>query len=102
MDVGQFRFLDSFQHMEIGLNKLVETFGGKLEKLPLSVKHFTEKGYSLDQINLLIKRKGDDGLDPSHYVSAPGMFNDSLYKSSGVKIKLMSDMDEYLTEFAEA
>ncbi|CAG8718516.1 3297_t:CDS:2 [Gigaspora margarita] len=24
----------------------------------------------------------DDGLDPSYYVSAPGMFNDSLYKSS--------------------
>ena len=39
----------------------------------------------------------DDGLDPSHYVSAPGMFNDSLYKSSKVEVKLMSDMDEYLT-----
>ena len=158
--------------------KLVETFGGKLEKLPLSVKHFTEEGYSLVQVNLLIKRKGvfpydwtnswdkfertslprrkdfysilnqqnisktdyehaqkiwqrfgmtnfgeyhdlylecdvllladvfmnytimclqDDGLDPSHYVSAPGMFNDSLYKSSKVEIKLMSDMDDYLT-----
>ena len=38
----------------------------------------------------------DDGLDPSHYVSAPGMFNDSLYKSSGVEIKLMTDMDQYL------
>src|SRR5581483_8791934 len=24
------------------------------------------------------------------------MFNDSLYKSSGAKLKLMSDMDEYL------
>ena len=44
--------------MAMGLDKLVESFGGKLEKLPLSVKHFTEKGYSLDQINLLIKRKG--------------------------------------------
>ncbi|CAG8797878.1 21151_t:CDS:2, partial [Dentiscutata erythropus] len=38
----------------------------------------------------------DDGLDPSHYVSTPGMFNDSLYKSSGVELKLMTDMDEYL------
>ncbi|CAB4445979.1 unnamed protein product [Rhizophagus irregularis] len=38
----------------------------------------------------------DDGLDPSHYVSAPGMFNDSLYKSSGAELKLMTDMDEYL------
>jgi len=37
----------------------------------------------------------DDGLDPSHYVSAPGMFNDSLYKSTGVKIKLMTDLDHY-------
>ncbi|CAG8527307.1 23979_t:CDS:1 [Cetraspora pellucida] len=38
----------------------------------------------------------DDGLDPFHYVSAPGMFNNSLYKNSGVKLKLMTDMDEYL------
>ncbi|CAG8589640.1 839_t:CDS:1 [Acaulospora morrowiae] len=39
----------------------------------------------------------DDGLDSFHYVSVPGMFNDSLYKSSGVKIQLISDMDKYLT-----
>ncbi|CAG8578341.1 10513_t:CDS:2 [Acaulospora colombiana] len=38
----------------------------------------------------------DDGLDPSHYVSAPGMFNNSLYKSSGAELKLMTDIDEYL------
>ncbi|CAG8647866.1 10729_t:CDS:2 [Acaulospora colombiana] len=38
----------------------------------------------------------DDGLDPSHYVSAPGMFNDSLYKSSRAELKLMTDMDQYL------
>ncbi|CAG8707769.1 15457_t:CDS:2 [Funneliformis mosseae] len=38
----------------------------------------------------------DDGLDPSHYVSAPGMFNDFLYKSSRAELKLMTDMDEYL------
>ena len=38
----------------------------------------------------------DDGLDPSYYVSAPGMFNDLLYKSSEVEIKLITDMDEYL------
>ena len=47
-------------------------------------------------MNYTIMCLQDDGLDPSHYVSAPGMFN-SLYKSSGVKIKLMTDMDEYLT-----
>ena len=163
MDVGQLRFLDSFQHMGMGLDKLVECLGGKIEKFPLTVRYFTEKGYSIDKIKLLF-RKGvfpydwtnawekfdrtslpsrkdfysllsqqnitkedyehaqkvwqifemknfgeyhdlyletdvlllanvfmnytimclqDDGLDPSHYVSAPGMFNDSLYKSSG-------------------
>ncbi|PKK66055.1 hypothetical protein RhiirC2_715130 [Rhizophagus irregularis] len=39
----------------------------------------------------------DDGLDPFHYISAPRMFNDSLYKSSGIELKLMTNMDEYLT-----
>src|SRR5215216_1042149 len=176
MDVGQLRFLDSFQHMGMGLDKLVECLGGKIEKFPLTVNYFTEKGYSIDKIKLLF-RKGvfpydwtnawekfdrislpsrkdfysllsqqniskedyehaqkvwqvfemknfgeyhnlyletdvllladifmnytimclqDDGLDPSHYVSASGMFNDSLYKSSGAELKLMTDMDEYL------
>ncbi|CAG8812783.1 13292_t:CDS:2, partial [Racocetra persica] len=38
----------------------------------------------------------DDGLDPSYYVSTPGMFNDSLYKSSGAELKLMTNIDEYL------
>ena len=176
MDVGQLHFLDSFQHMNMGLDKLVEAMGGKLEKFPLTVKHFTNKGYTLDQIKFLF-RKGvfpydwtnswdkfektalprrkdfysllnqqniskadyayaqevwqkfemknfgeyhdlyletdvllladvfmnytimclkDDGLDPSHYVSAPGMFNDSLYKSSGAEIKLLTDIDQYM------
>ncbi|CAJ0828937.1 208_t:CDS:2 [Entrophospora sp. SA101] len=176
MDVGQLRFLDSFQHMSMGLEKLVATMDGNLEKFPLTIKHFTDKGYTLDQIKFLF-RKGvfpydwtnswdkfektalprrkdfysilnqqniskadysyaqevwkkfemknfgeyhdlyletdvllladvfmnytimclkDNGLDPSHYVSAPGMFNDSLYKSSGAEIKLITDMDQYL------
>ncbi|PKY57580.1 hypothetical protein RhiirA4_478738, partial [Rhizophagus irregularis] len=47
-------------------------------------------------MNYTIMCLKDDGLDPSHYVSAPGMFNDSLYKSSGAELKLMTDMDEYL------
>ena len=47
-------------------------------------------------MNYTIMCLQDDGLDPSHYVLAPGMFNDSLYKSSGAKLKLMTDMDEYL------
>src|SRR3954447_13976451 len=47
-------------------------------------------------MNYTIMCLQDDGLDPTHYVSASGMFNDSLYKSSGVEIKLMTDMDEYL------
>jgi len=48
-------------------------------------------------MNYTIMCLKDDGLDPSHYVSAPGMFNDSLYKSSGAELKLMTNMDEYLT-----
>ncbi|CAG8557514.1 10022_t:CDS:2, partial [Cetraspora pellucida] len=47
-------------------------------------------------INYIIICLKDDGLDSSHYVSASGMFNDSLYKSSRVELKLMADMDEYL------
>ncbi|CAG8507396.1 10770_t:CDS:2 [Funneliformis mosseae] len=39
----------------------------------------------------------DDDLDSSHYVSASGMFNDSLYKSSGAKLKLIINIDKYLT-----
>ncbi|CAJ0836806.1 8130_t:CDS:1, partial [Entrophospora sp. SA101] len=176
MDVGQLRFLDSFQHMSMGLDKLVECMNGNLEKFPLTKKHFADKGYSLEQIKFLF-RKGvfpydwtnswdkfkktalprrkdfysllnqqniskadytyaqevwqkfemktfgeyhdlyletdvllladvfmnytimclkDDGLDPSHYVLAPGMFNDSLYKSSGAEIKLLTDLDQYM------
>ncbi|RGB28920.1 hypothetical protein C1646_767247 [Rhizophagus diaphanus] len=38
----------------------------------------------------------DNGLDPSHYVPASEMFNNSLYKSSEAELKLMTDMDEYL------
>jgi len=47
-------------------------------------------------MNYTIMCLQDDGLDFSHYVSALGMFNNSLYKSSGAKLKLMTDMDEYL------
>ncbi|CAG8764398.1 6760_t:CDS:1, partial [Racocetra persica] len=47
-------------------------------------------------MNYTIMCLKDIGLDPSYYVSVPGMFNDSLYKSSGVELKLMTDMDEYL------
>ncbi|CAG8843381.1 31270_t:CDS:2, partial [Racocetra persica] len=47
-------------------------------------------------MNYTIMYLKDDRLDPSHYVSVPGMFNDSLYKSSGAKLKLMTDMDQYL------
>ncbi|CAG8496309.1 16385_t:CDS:2, partial [Racocetra fulgida] len=43
IDVGQLRFLDSFQHMVMGLDKLVECLSGKLEKFPLTIKHFIKK-----------------------------------------------------------
>ena len=48
MDVGQLRFLDSYQYMGMGLDKLVDSFGGKLA---LTVKHFTERGYALDKLS---------------------------------------------------
>ncbi|CAI2192200.1 8677_t:CDS:2, partial [Funneliformis geosporum] len=160
----------------IGKYKAMDV-GGKLKKFPLTVKHFTEKGYSIEKIKLLFRKRvflydwtnswdkfnrtklpqrkdfysilsqqniskedyehaqkvwqefemknfgeyddlyletdvllladifmnytiiclKDDGLDPSHYVSAPGMFNDSLYKSSRAELKLMTNMNEYLT-----
>jgi hypothetical protein len=48
-------------------------------------------------MNYTIMCLENDGLDPSHYISTPGMFNDSLYKSSGAGLKLMTNMDEYLT-----
>ena len=56
MDVGQLQFLDSFQHMGMGLDKLVECLGGKLKKFLLTVKYFTEKGYSIDKIKLLLRK----------------------------------------------
>ncbi|CAG8582928.1 17692_t:CDS:2 [Cetraspora pellucida] len=47
-------------------------------------------------MNYTIMCLKDDGLGPSHYVSASEMFNDSLYKSSRIELKFMTDMDEYL------
>ena len=47
-------------------------------------------------MNYTIMCLEDDSLNPSHYISAPGMFNDSLYKSSEVELKLITNMDEYL------
>ncbi|CAG8831012.1 36210_t:CDS:2, partial [Gigaspora margarita] len=38
----------------------------------------------------------NDSLDPSYYVSVPEIFNDLLYKSNGVELKLMTDINEYL------
>ncbi|CAG8624391.1 15204_t:CDS:1 [Funneliformis mosseae] len=47
-------------------------------------------------MNYTIMCLQDDGLNPSHYVSAPGMFNDFLYKSSGAELKLITNIDKYL------
>jgi hypothetical protein len=66
MDVGQLRFLDSFQHMGMGLDKLVECLGGKIEKFPLTVNYFTEKGYSIDKIKLLFRK----GVFPYDWTNA--------------------------------
>ena len=53
INVEQLQFLDSFQHMGMELDKLVECLGGKIEKFSLTVNYFTEKGYSIDKIKLL-------------------------------------------------
>ncbi|CAG8505748.1 17406_t:CDS:2 [Cetraspora pellucida] len=123
IDVEQLQFLDSFQHIGMGLDKLVECLGGKIKKFILSINkedyEHAQKVWQIFEIknfeeyydlyletdvllladvfmNYTIMCLKDDGLDPSHYVSAPGMFNNSLYKSSRVELKLMTDMDEYL------
>src|SRR5271154_5285187 len=71
MDVGQLRFLDSFQHMSMGLDKLVESLGGKLKKFLLTVRHFTDKGYSLDQIKLILRK----GIFPYDWTNSWEKFN---------------------------
>src|SRR5256714_14851989 len=42
--------------MGMGLDKLVECLGENPEKFPLTVKYFTEKGYSIDKIKLLFRK----------------------------------------------
>jgi len=39
--------------MSMPLDALVACLGQDSKKFPLTVKHFTEKGYSLDQTKLL-------------------------------------------------
>ncbi|CAG8791817.1 23304_t:CDS:1, partial [Dentiscutata erythropus] len=38
----------------------------------------------------------NNGLNPSYYISISEMFNDSLYKSSKTKLKLITNINEYL------
>jgi len=40
--------------MTIGLDKLIECLGKKIEKFLLTVKYFIEKGYLIDKIKLLL------------------------------------------------
>ncbi|CAG8616948.1 1122_t:CDS:2 [Racocetra persica] len=47
-------------------------------------------------MNYTIMYLKDNSLDSSYYISAPGMFNNSLYKSSEVELKLITDKDNYL------
>ena len=35
------------------------------------------------------------GVDPSYYFTAPGMFNSALYKYTGARVELLSDVDMY-------
>ena len=52
--------------MAMGLDKLVKCLGETLEKFPLTVKHFTKKGYSLEQIKLLIRK----GVFPYDWINS--------------------------------
>ena len=36
------------------------------------------------------------GLDPSHYITSPSLFNDAMLKMTGVKLELLTDNDMYL------
>ncbi|PKY42707.1 hypothetical protein RhiirA4_456555 [Rhizophagus irregularis] len=80
------------------LMKVVSKFtADKLNCIPENIKKY--KAMDVRQLQFLDSFQHveiDDGLDPSHYVSASEIFNDSLYKSSGVELKFMTDMDEYL------
>ncbi|CAB4480753.1 unnamed protein product [Rhizophagus irregularis] len=57
--------------MGMGLDKLVECLGGKLEKFILTVRYFTEKGYSIDKIKLLFQK----GVFPYDWTNAWEKFN---------------------------
>ena len=43
--------------MGMELDKLVECLSEKIEKFPLTVNYFTEKGYSIDKIKLLLRKE---------------------------------------------
>ena len=36
------------------------------------------------------------GLDPLHYFTAPGLAWDALFKKTGEKIELITDLDQYM------
>ena len=36
------------------------------------------------------------GLDPSHYITSPSLFNDAMLKMTGVELELLTDIDMYL------
>ena len=36
------------------------------------------------------------GLDPAHYFTAPGMSWDALLRNTGVKLELLTDIDQHL------
>ncbi|CAI2199874.1 19767_t:CDS:2, partial [Funneliformis geosporum] len=92
IDVGQLRFLDSFQHMEIQQNISKENYEHAQKVWQVfEMKNFgkyhdlyfeTDVLLLVDVfMNYTIMCLQDDSLDPSHYVSASEMFNDSLFKS---------------------
>ncbi|KAF0446273.1 gastrula zinc finger protein xlcgf46.1: PROVISIONAL [Gigaspora margarita] len=102
MDIEQLWFLDSFHQQNI--SKEDYEHAQKVWQI-FEIKNF-EEYYDLYLetdvllladvfMNYTIMYLKDNGLDPSHYIYACGMFNNSLYKSSKVELKLMTNIDEY-------
>ena len=44
-------------------------------------------------VNVCLKKYG---LDPSHYITSPSLFNDAMLKMTGVELELLTDIDMYL------
>src|SRR5438132_8036111 len=70
MKVGQLKYIDSLQFMNNSLANLTKNLNGEH---PITTKHFTKLGYSLDQI-ALVSRKG---VYPYDYIDSLNRFSET-------------------------